>query len=73
MIIGKHRANRSINSSILQFVICCLSPLDNHDIISMKLYELDSSDPAADEEEGDQDYTQITPKASNAAPHRGKH
>jgi len=43
---------------------------DNHDIISMKLYELDSSDPAADEEEGDQDYTQITPKASNAAPHR---
>ena len=52
-------------------VICCtlLSLIsDNHDIIGMKFYELESNE----KEDTEKDYTDIVPRAEHAAPYRGK-
>lgn len=45
---------------------------DNHDIISVKVYDIDSEDDASDDKDKkeDIDWSTITPKAANAEPER---
>ncbi len=47
----------------------CFSYSDNHDIISMKLYDMDKIEDGEGKEQ--EDFTKIIPHAKNAAVYRG--